>query len=956
MTRRTCGWRCRSALVMFSGAVVLVGCGGSDPSTGVGDLVPAGDSDISSFCVGAKLEEAAGQPLDEIEVLGLAASGERPISEVFGIYIAEDGNETIVPGMLTPNPEGAELTIIVPPHPAGIGGGNGTLHLTDGKGLSCPPLDVMIEAIDPAPGTTREVADLLGELVRARTQALGSSVDELVSTPANELPLILLPQAMALWALEESDNPDSLQALLEGGGPGEMLDALLAHTDLPKKLESEIGRLRSRATSTDETSIAATSPTLFQVLAPAERDRQPDPMGAIWTLALLQANDPPRNYTRQVLDIPPVAIANAAELSRYMTKQSEAAGTATGATGQLLNDTEYVFIVVGIWAPTIGAAADAAVFVYLKSLESDQKLLPCCFTSMEYELEKPYFEEDYEHPPKYAKWSQVKVVAHNQGWNLTETAITAAEKTLGLGAGFKASHENWDNWLTEVATGTNPGGPDIGGGAQGMAQNYVHNWAKANKIPEIEALTIPSFTWPPIDVTDTPWSSGIAEGAIQRVIAHQQGYAPRSLGQGKLTVETSRGKFGNAHKALAKLVEVRKIGVSVLPAIKRVEPGDEVELRAFVRNSVSPEQLKWKVWDKDGRQLRSFRSEHLGGTEHRIHVTVPREEDRFPIEVEAESTSRTGLRKYPTERRYGSATLTTGVVVDIGPEPACVDTKPPPLQMFAEVVGTENTNLKWQVVSGPARINSDGQVTATGEGEAVVRGTSVVDDRAWDEATIEVGKCTCSYSAILSGDTNRTNVRGGVAHFSTQGKTTIMGTFTNPEALKGIGSIFGVMQDEEGQQTAEEWQREAEALQGDGETLGIALMEMDPAQGMDDAAAMRAVGGFKLQASVMDRKIEPGFAGGLDLGYLDLHTGEYTEGGYPTRYQWAPGAPGNVSLIVNHYNGRSLSGTITGNMFAPGLYKESTREPPQISFSVYFYALPFDPMNGQFGCITAGQG
>ena len=951
MTKPLCGPRWRASCLLLAGAMALAGCGGSDPSTGSRDLIPAGDSDISGFCAGAQLQMGTAHPLDEIQVLGLAASGERPISEVFGIYIAEDGNETIVPGMLTPNPEGAELTVIVPPHPAGIAGGSGTLHLTDGKGLRCPSFELTIEAIDAAPGTTHRVADLLKELLSARTQALGSSLEELASTPADELPLVLLPQSIALWALEDSDNPDSLRAALEDGGPNEMFDALLAHTDLPTKLEAEIGRVRKGTESAGTTSIAAKSPTLHQIAPVSDRDHRPHPLDAVWSLALLQGDEPPRNYTRQVLDIPPVSITNAAELSRYMNAQAEAAGTASGATGQLLNDTEYVFIVVGIWAPTVGAAADAAVFVYLKSLESDQKLLPCCFESIEYQLEKPYFEEDYEFPPKYAKWGQVKVVARNLGWNLTETAITAAEKTLGLGAGFKQSHENWDNWLTEVATGTNPGGrPDIGGGAQGMAQNYVHNWAKANKIPEIEALTIPPFTWPPIDVTLAQWSKAEATGAIGTVSTH--GYAPVALGQGKLTVETLRGKFGNAHKALSKLVEVREIGVSVLPAIKRVEPGDEVELRAFVRNSVSPEMLKWKVWDKDGRQIHSFRSEYPGGTEHRIFVTVPRDEERFPLEVEAESTSRTGLRKNASDRRVGSATLTTGVVVDIGPEPACVDTKPPPLQMFAEVVGTDNTDVKWRIMSGPARVNSDGEVTATGEGQAVVRGTSAVDDRAFDEATIDVGKCACSFSAILSGDTNKTNARGEVAHFSTTGKTTVMGAFSNPEALEDVMKVFGGMMGEEQQQRAEEWKQEMQSMPR--ETLGISMMEMS----IDDASEATManfVGGFKLQVSVLNQEIEPGFAGGLNLSLVDLHTGEYTEGGYPTRYQWAPGAPGNVSFIVNHYNGRSLSGTLTGNMFAPGLYKESTREPPQISFSVYFYALPFDPLNGQFGCLR-GEG
>ena len=291
------------------------------------------------------------------------------------------------------------------------------------------------------------------------------------------------------------------------------------------------------------------------------------------------------------------------------------------------------------------------------------------------------------------------------------------------------------------------------------------------------------------------------------------------------------------------------------------------------------------------------------------------------------------------------------VGVVIGPEPACVEADES-LQMFAQVVGLGHGGVRWSVVSGPARIDRAGVVRPTGDGEVTIEAVSL-DDRLYrDRAEIEVGRCDCMVSAILSGDTMKTNAQGGVAHFSTEGGTTIMGAFSNPQVLDGALEMFGGVMGEEQGERAEEWKREMAKMPR--ETLGITLSEMQPGSGGEELLG-QAFGGFKLQASVMNRSIEPGFAGGLPLSHVSLHTGEYTEGGYPTAYEWAPGAPGSVHLVVGHYNGRSLSGTITGNMFAPGLYKESSGQPPQISFAVSFYALEFDPMNLVMGCLTGGQ-
>jgi len=288
--------------------------------------------------------------------------------------------------------------------------------------------------------------------------------------------------------------------------------------------------------------------------------------------------------------------------------------------------------------------------------------------------------------------------------------------------------------------------------------------------------------------------------------------------------------------------------------------------------------------------------------------------------------------------------------VFIGPESACIDRGEAGLQLHASVIGLPKGRVHWSVVSGPGRIDpQSGWLTPTGDGVVTVRAVSAIDPLLSDHAAVEVGRCSCAFSAVLSGDTTKGNARGKVAHFSTNGHTTIAGGSSNPGAFDDAMGLFGGPMSPEQQARAEEWKRAMAAMPR--ETLGISVLEADP-DSEGEAMFAAAVRGFKLQASVFDEPIEPGFAGPLPLGQVVIHTGEYTDGGYPAAYEWAPGAPGTIHLIVSHYNGRSLSGTITGNMFAPRLYKESTGERPQISFSVSFYALEFDPLNLQFGCVV----
>jgi hypothetical protein len=209
----------------------------------------------------------------------------------------------------------------------------------------------------------------------------------------------------------------------------------------------------------------------------------------------------------------------------------------------------------------------------------------------------------------------------------------------------------------------------------------------------------------------------------------------------------------------------------------------------------------------------------------------------------------------------------------------------------------------------------------------------------------------CRFTASLSGDSSRGYAWGKVAHFSTEGKTTITGAFTNPQALSDAMEMLGGVMGDEQREQAEKWKKQMASLPK--ETLGISLLEMDPG-----GPAERMIGamasGFKLQASVMDRPIKPGFAGDLPLSHMVVFTGDWTESAsQQVRFEWARGTPGEATLQIRRYTGDAIEGSIRGHLFGQGVYKTSTGKAPEIRVKAHFYARDFDPMSLELGCIAA---
>jgi hypothetical protein len=243
-----------------------------------------------------------------------------------------------------------------------------------------------------------------------------------------------------------------------------------------------------------------------------------------------------------------------------------------------------------------------------------------------------------------------------------------------------------------------------------------------------------------------------------------------------------------------------------------------------------------------------------------------------------------------------------------------------------------------------------------------VRGTSVADGEAWDEAVVMVDTCRCAFSAKVSGDTNRGWVEGETATFSTRGMVGSMasGGLDGPAAgdyltdlanlAEGLGGLIGG--DPEAQaELAERVRRKAGGSDpGDGEAPTGRTVTMSFIASRDGGPL--APGTFQLDL-MAEASIVPGFTGSLPVASIFLSTGEMAaDGGAPWMFLWEQGKPGRATLQVESYDGDWMAGRLEVELLgAEGLLVGGRR--PRIAASLDFKAGASNPFQGQLVCAMA---
>lgn len=601
--------------------VILAGCGGvsNTPDSGGGD--PA-----TLVCSSPSLSSNSGQPLDAVGITGVAAPPEALLAAkiIFGAkadYYA----------MVRQTPEGMILN--VPLHPNGtLEGGEVTLSITDGT-IICDPMPFTIEALPAAPGTMKQAADLLEDVLSLQAQLFGTSLEELQTASAEELPPHLLPLFSAHLILTDPRNLNSVQAILDGssatfnGVPEEtnLVDALMAKAGIVSLLERHVQELQEEVGTLTMSAL--------------------DTQGFFYTTT----PDAPLLDTY-------MRLATFGELATDpdAVKYLDAAGAilAGGAAG---------FTAVGEKGISIlFAEVGGFLFAYQKAAEGFANLMPSEFTALTFEVTKEIFWEDDD--ILTGRWGKVQVYAKSKGWKLDKFILEMMLNWAGQDASGGVNAHKWLERFTsnkvfrEIVEHTDDFFTGI------LTTEIINATAGDAGLVEIEPQL-----FGPTNVGEQEWSERYflnSSTAPFRFVDHHT-YEAVETGIATLEVMTEPGKFG--YKQIKRQVQIQMlpIEVYVTPSRLTVKPGDFVTFTAEVANA-NDQSVTWhttagyfdiETTSKDGN--------------NQAVLVAPSNEALYPIRVTARSASTSGLRSNPAAPvREGLAVLQLEDV-DVPPEPCC---------------------------------------------------------------------------------------------------------------------------------------------------------------------------------------------------------------------------------------------------------------------------------------------
>lgn len=691
------------------GSIVLLllalawGCGGSDGPAGPGD---GGTTTLDA----PTLSSDTNDPLTPLSLNGPPAQRSDLVLEVSAPGDGSQTEPSLTYWPLEPRPDGSYATW-VPLHPASPAGG-GTLSMrvlaTD---LVSEPAAFEVAGLDAAPGAFAAYTESLQVVLDLSFARLGTTREAVLTSDwQTELDAELYPYAVAQTVLDDPSHARDLRALL---GESADFDQLLGTNARDLDL---LDRLIARSGIVD------------LVHAQAEALR-----------ASAQGAGAERMNRRSI------SINSAAELAAAMTAAGDAAREISpdSATGQLLQTYGIAAGALGLAGGPAATLASAGIgfslYAYSTFREGQASLYPSSFVAGSLSFDAApvlYLEDD----GTIGSWSNVRVSAQSKGWKL--------DKVLAdLLLQFAGSADAYGTWLTRFGEAGAAGVRDLGTFLTGT---QLGNLPIANS----GLVEIPAQVWSSIDITGEPWSRGRVVGVPAISIVQDLSYEPEREGIAQLTVETGIGIYGGAAPVLDRVdVEVLAIEVEIIASATRVDPGDIVDLQILVRNALDT-GLSWTL--SGAATWASGPIENAPGS-WTASVQTPNDEGLFPVQVIFESTATGGARSKPgAPVRRAIATINgQSVVVIVEPIDVCLQAGESQ-QFEATVLGAVNTAVTWSA-TGPggapvAAITSGGRFTAPSTvGTYTVIATSVEDAQAQAFATVEVGSCSCYWSATLSG-------------------------------------------------------------------------------------------------------------------------------------------------------------------------------------------------------------
>lgn len=652
-------------------------------------------------CPDLSPSSSAGIPLDRVPLGRLPDTFEPPL--LARVEVAGEGREEPPHSfaLVRVDETSGDAELVVPVHPsASPGGGDARILVTDGT-RACAPFEFTVEALPPAPGELGAIADYLQQILDQQAEVLGTTREEIVATPPDDLPPPLLPFMIMQAALDHPENDASLAAIAAGTAAVEdsrldLLEPLLARSGLTADLA------------------AAVAAGLPSTGGTASRG----------------AADPLRSVSVG-LCTPEIIGDDAALLDHCMGLAHDAEVSQHGPTGKLLQDLGDASGAVGL-VPGLGTPAGLVGFVTWLVLNEKGKtaaLLPSFLTGMNLEVDPAEFDEDEEGT---GRWN-ASVGAANAGWDMGKELLEGVFQAAQIAGTFDKA---------ELA------GPEV----NSILAYILTNPVAKRLLEGVQEDGVASETFGPVYVTPDEWTEArIAMGTAVALTSHDR-YEPRERGTATLAVRTRSNRFGGQQATADESISVEQLQVAISPAEVHLEAGEVQDFNVRVTHSVHPD----RVAVDEGVPLQGTVEEiaYVGDGLTVVSYAAPDAPDYdHPDLLTIRHTAETGARGYSDEERNAVATIRFAEIT-ISPRSPCLDYGEA-RTFTAEVEGLDDETVVWSADIGTID-EETGEYTApedvTPGTRATITATSAVEPGIRDEVTVQIGQCDlCTFDLTLSG-------------------------------------------------------------------------------------------------------------------------------------------------------------------------------------------------------------
>lgn len=655
-------------------------------------------------CPGLSLEADSGTPLDPIAIGSLPASLEPPVAAAISVEGQPTSSLALIEVWAEGEGEPGPPTLIVPLHPVTPLEG-GTVELTVSDAVrACEPVSFEIQPLPEAPGELAAVVDLLQQRLSAQATELGTTTEDLVSTPLSDLPHGLWPLALAQTALDHPDSPESLRAMADGAlgtDALDLLDRILARTTLRATLAAA----------------SAAAPTTT-AQAPAASAEAPE-------MQILRASAIGCDQT--ILNgSTPLALHNC------MVAAADAKKEISSISRRVKADIGNAMVTLLEKGGPVGEGAASALGYAAWVLESETQkaaaLYPSRFTHIDVGLSHHRFKED---DPATGTVDWVNVWATSDGYDLQKEILDGFREATG-------TSNPLDKFGTSVGSSIDDQTNRLRGTLEAAAGDTE--------------LDIEPELFGPVNVGVPDWTDMdvVAGESIQ--LGPELEYKAWIHGSSNLEIRTEDGMFGG--QQIAKILEVTVGTISIVftPADTLVpashSPHEVIEFDVKVEDAHFPDRVDIDL----SYTVQGDADTSLDGPLKVYYVPpenpVPSIDDWVAIRY----IGKTGARANGPER-VGKARIRFAEIT-ISPRGGCLEPGDT-LRFDVEAEGLGDETVEWSADVGS--ITADGLYTAPttppGDGTATITAVSTENRLVRDEVDVRVGGCSCGFSVTVEGET-----------------------------------------------------------------------------------------------------------------------------------------------------------------------------------------------------------